>query len=305
MNRCKAACFCFLVAVVQLLGCQGLKDWQNDCSSRSCIQRVFEELDTSVNEGKGYKDYINSDGFPTGALLAWSESYLTQAYAEIFRATGDEGYLDKLYDHINSVIRNRDDFRGQLDYKGDLVPAWGTDRYTRDKAWIHFVVHTGMITYPMLEFVQLIREHGIEKLKDEAEAILARVRESVDYHDGQWIVQETGFGLYTYPEDYYRKPNYVIPLDQQAAMGRSLVLLWRLTGEEMYEMYYEKARDIALAVKASLQQSNVDGYVWGVEIGPLSDRNRVADISHSTLTVDFIRLAYEAGLVFNTNDMYQ
>ncbi len=302
MSLRKAMFSLFFFVAVQLLGCQGIERQENDCSSLVCLQQVFQELDTSVNEGGGYKDYINSDGFPTGALLAWSQSYLMQAYAEMFRATGDEGYLSKLYDHINSVIRNRDDFRGKLDYKGDLVPAWGTDRYTRDKAWIHFVVHTGMIIYPMLEFVQLIREHGIKTLKDAAEAVLARVRESADYHDGQWVIviQETGFGLYTYPEDYYRKSNYVVPLSQQAAIGRSLILLWRLTGEERY---YEKARDIALAIKGSLQENEFGGYVWGVEIGPLSDRNHVADISHSTITVDFIRLAYEAGLVFNADDI--
>jgi hypothetical protein len=118
-------------------------------------QEVFDDLDQRVNEGRGYKDYLKPDGFPTWALLAWSESYLMQAYAEMFRATGGRRYLDKLYDHINSVIYNRDDIRGQVDYKDELVPALRTDRYTKDKAWMHFAAHTGMITYPRLEFVQL------------------------------------------------------------------------------------------------------------------------------------------------------
>ena len=33
--------------------------------------------------------------------------------------------LTSFYDLIDSVMRNRDDFRGRVDYKGDLVPAWG------------------------------------------------------------------------------------------------------------------------------------------------------------------------------------
>ncbi len=272
-----------------------------ECSvtSLESLQEAFDVLDHAVNEGKGYKDFLNPAGFPTGALLAWSESYLMQAYAEMFRATGDERYLDKLYDHIDSVMRNRDDFRGQVDYKGDLVPAWGTNRYTKGGDWKHFVVHTGMITYPMLEFVQLVREHGIERLSDEAEAILARVKESVDYHDDQWVVQDLGFGVYTFREDYYGKPNYVCPLSQQAAMGRSLVLLWKSTGEEQYR---QKAADIATALRHSFLENEQGAYVWGVHPGPLSDSNPVADVSHSAVTIHFITLAYEAGIEFTAAD---
>ncbi|MEA3431782.1 MAG: hypothetical protein U9R01_03755, partial [candidate division WOR-3 bacterium] len=57
---------------------------------------LFDELDNKVNNGEGYSKYLNIDGFPTGALLAWSESYLMQAYADMYRATGDIKYLDKL-----------------------------------------------------------------------------------------------------------------------------------------------------------------------------------------------------------------
>lgn len=61
------------------------------------LQKVFDTLDYQMKDGSGYKDYLNPDGFPTGALLAWSESYLMQAYAEMFRATGEERYLHKLW----------------------------------------------------------------------------------------------------------------------------------------------------------------------------------------------------------------
>jgi len=173
------------------------------------LKKVFDKLDKRVNEGKGYQDYLNPDGFPTGALLAWSQSYLMQGYAEMFRATGDEYYLDKLFEHVKAVMRNRDDFRGQRNWKGDLVPDWGTDRYRKVGDWKHLVVIAGMITYPMLDFVRLVREYRIERLEEEAEEILSRVKETVDYHNAQWVVQESGFGLYTYDEGYYGISNYV------------------------------------------------------------------------------------------------
>ena len=294
-----------LVALLTLLVLSGgCNKYANEKLNRdfvvSVIRSTFDALDLSVNEGQGYKYYINPDGFPTGALIAWSESYLMQAYAEMFRATRDEYYLDKLHEHIESVMHNRDDIRGQADYNGELVPGWGTNRYTKDGAWMVFAVHTGMITYPMLEFVQLVRQYQIQRLEDKAATILARVRESVDWHDRQWVLQEGGFGLYTYPEDYYRNPNYILPLNQQAAIARSLILLWELTGEKKY---FEKAKDIALAIKGSLKESEFGGYVWGVQIGPLSDTNPIEDISHGTITIDFIRLAYERGVVFTIEDM--
>lgn len=96
-------------------------------ASLQSLREVFDTFDQGVNEERGYKDKLNPDGFPTGTLLGWSESYLMQAYAEMFRATGDERYLNKLSDHVESVTRDRDDFRGQVDHKGELVPAGGTE----------------------------------------------------------------------------------------------------------------------------------------------------------------------------------
>jgi len=110
-----------------------LYDNENEVKSTAYLCSLFDELNNNVNQGKGYSEYLNTDGFPTGALLAWSESYLVQAYANMYRATGDIKYLDKLHDHIESVLSNRDDKIEKKDYKNELVPCWGTDRNTKDR----------------------------------------------------------------------------------------------------------------------------------------------------------------------------
>jgi hypothetical protein len=265
------------------------------------LRTAFDTLDQNVNKGNGYKDNLNSDGFPTGGLLAWSQSYLMQGYAELYRATGDEYYLEKLLDHSESVMKNRDDYKGQTNHSGYLVPAWGTNFFTKVGDWKHFITHTAMIVYPMIELVDLVRKEKVERFYLRAEILLSKICEAVNYHDNQWVLQESGHGLYTYDEGYYGRHNYIIPLSMQATMGRTLLMLWQVTQEDKYR---DKAIDIAFAIKNSMEIDKRDnGYIWGVHVGPLSNDNRVADISHSAITIHFVVLAHEAGIIFDKNDI--
>lgn len=183
---------------------------------RNELIQLFDKLDSKVNNGKGYSEYLNTDGFPTGALLAWSESYLMQGYANMYRATGDEKYLRKLHSHIQSVLSNRDDKSGQTNYRDELACTWGTDRYTKNGEWMNFLVCTGMITYPMLDFVLLTRNFNIEEYFDAADEILREAEQSIKYHDNEWKGS-----YYVYPDDFYEK-DYIVPINQQAVIGREV-----------------------------------------------------------------------------------
>lgn len=256
---------------------------------------LFDELDDRVNKGKGYSEYLNTGGFPTGALLAWSESYLMQSYVTMYRATGDVKYLNKLHNHIESVLANRDDKTGQRDYKNELVPNWGTDRYTQKGEWLHFAAHTGMITFPIIEFVHMIRELGIEKDFVMSDIILQQVKQSIEYHNKEWKNN-----YYVYPEDFYDKENMPLPLSQQAAIARSLLFLYELTGEEKY---LNKVSLIAELIKDSLQDNGSGGYIVGTFSGKITNKNKVVDISHATTVIHFAYLAYCNDIIFNKQDM--
>lgn len=78
---------------------------------------AFDKLDQSVNNGNGYKS-------GNAGNIAWGESYILIAYVEMFRATGDTRYLDKLVDHADHVLAQRDDRRGFKDYSGRSRAAW-------------------------------------------------------------------------------------------------------------------------------------------------------------------------------------
>lgn len=264
---------------------------------RNALIQLFDELDQKVNNGKGYSDYLNTDGFPTGALLAWSESYLMQAYANMYRATGNMKYMDKLYDHIQSVLANRDDKIGKKNYRNEFAPTWGTNRYTNGKEWMNFAVHTGMITYPMLEFAQIVKDFHIEKYFDVTDEILKEVEKSVKYHDKEWRVE-----YYVYPEDFYQK-DYILPVSQQSAMGRSLILLYILTAKEECK---NKVFSLAEFIKGkSVIEHDSGGYLLrGVFLpGKTTPEDKIVDISHATLIIHFAYLAYNNSIIFDEEDM--
>jgi hypothetical protein len=216
----------------------------------------------------------------------------------MYRATGNIKYLDKLHQHIQSVLSNRDDKIGQSNYRNELAPTWGTDRYTKNKERMNYLVHTGLITYPMLDFTELIRKSNIVKYFDAADEILREAEQSVKYHDNEWRKDH-----YVYPEDFYDK-DYIIPINQQAALGNSLVLLSKLTGKQEY---MEKAMSLAKFIKdTSVQKhNNAEGYVLKDTFmpGKVKPDDKIVDISHAALTIHFAYLAYDNGIEFDRKDM--
>lgn len=94
------------------------------CTGSGCradySREDFDKADAAFNDGNGFKNEL-------GDKLAWGESYVMLSYVEMYRATRDTHYLDKLVDHADHVLANRDDNRGFRDYSGRSRPAWSVD----------------------------------------------------------------------------------------------------------------------------------------------------------------------------------
>lgn len=89
---------------------------------------AFDELDLAFNDGHGYRDETNDkDSSGLSGKLAWGEAYVLQAYALMYEAHGDTHYLDKMVDHLDRVLANRDSERGVSDHAGHSHPAWRAD----------------------------------------------------------------------------------------------------------------------------------------------------------------------------------
>lgn len=58
--------------------------------------------------------------------IAWGASYEMDAFLEMYRATGDESFLDDFVQLAEPVVAARADVVGQRDWKGDLRRGWLT-----------------------------------------------------------------------------------------------------------------------------------------------------------------------------------
>jgi hypothetical protein len=211
-----------------------------------------------------------------GATIAWGRSYALMAYVAMFRATGDTVYLERLLDEGRAIAALRDDRRKPplVDaFRGRAMPAWSTGRYSGGKrrTW---AVHTGMITAPVLEGLWLSKERDARLLKD--------MREAVDAHADEWRDGKEGEG--------HLGP---LPYNQQNALGRSYVWLYRLTGEEEYR---RRAKALLRYFKNRLRRDG-GAYVWSY-----SGDAGFEDVSHAAINVDFACLGASCGWVFDARD---
>jgi hypothetical protein len=263
----------------------------------------FDELDAAgPNGGDWYKDATNEEG-----TLAWGESYVMMAYAQMYETTRERRYLDRLAEHADGVIAQRDDARGVADYTGTANPCWQATRYsTQPMCW---AVHSGMLTFPMAMFAAYVAERGElaaaatydgSSYAEKAASILAAVVETYDFHEPAWRDEGSSSGTYVFPPDasFYEYAGDEMPLNQMNAMGNTALALWLATGEESYR---GRAERLANHLAANLTTGSGNTYLWNYWGGAYAAPGE--DISHAAISVGFAALCARSGVVFTAADM--
>jgi hypothetical protein len=87
-------------------------------ADRATWRARFDRLDASINGGAGYAASADSGD------LAWSESYLLNAYVSMFQVTGDTAYLDRLVAQADRMLASA------ADPDGDGFRGWSTFTYS-------------------------------------------------------------------------------------------------------------------------------------------------------------------------------
>lgn len=258
---------------------------------------AYEDAYDNVAEGDWYIGETNDE-----AVLAWGESYVMMSLAAMYRATGDRMYLDRLARHIDGVLEQRDDARGVTDYRGVAAACWQTTAY-QDEPYC-YVVHSGMLIYPMAEFYLLVQDSGLagvaaganETYADKAERFLAAAEESVAAHEDQW--DPAGFYRFRADANFLNYAGEDLPFNQSHAMGRALLRLHEATGDASY---LAKATAMAQWFRGQMSEGQSGELLWNYWGGAYQANGE--DISHAAINVDFAALAAEYGVVFSEADV--
>ena len=295
------------------------------------VAAVFGEPPQSARERYDlvYPHFLNSSTAPQAnedATYAWGASYGMLADVSVYAATRDTVYLDRALDKMANVLANRDDRRGVVDYRGVSMAAWRDIHYqlpagvtykfgdpNNDKYAYCYVVHSGMITYPMAALAELILNAKVaggykgQSYQDWGNYLIARTRETIAAHDDQWTDYGADEGYYHFRDvpsnfSWYANRNRDIPFNQSHALGETLLILYRLTGEDQY---LHKALRLATRFKRSLAVGPAGAYIWlyWETPGVYTVTGTTEDISHGAINIDCARLAYETGVVFDKHDM--
>lgn len=252
----------------------------------------------TADEIEAFKKNVNPNVMSqlnTEGALAWGESYILMSLIDAYKASEDRGILDLFVTHADAVLANRDDARGVTDeIRGRVMPGWGSTNYT-DGKWHVWLVHTGMITYPMAAFARIVRDdsalHGAYKAK--ADHYLAKTVEAVDAFDAEWV-ETRREGYYTAAAG--EEKGRAMAFNQMLALGRAHIELW-LAGSG--EKHLTRARRMARWFKSHLKKGRDDTYYW--TYGSKSDR--AEDLTHGAIDVDFACLAYRHEIEFTREDL--
>jgi hypothetical protein len=261
----------------------------------------FDEMDRAVNKGEGYSNSTNESG-----ALAWAESYLLEAYLDMYEATRNEKYLASFVRHADRMVLNTDRKRGVNDYKGRSVVGWSSTKYSTNQERIVWLVHTGMITYPLVRFARMAVQDNVSEYLPQARAYTSVAKSALAFFDRNWVYDSaTGTGYYRFSADEPHSTNIPgppmpLPFNQQLAAGRTIILLAILDGSDEYR---GKAEALARHFRDHLKGS--DGpYLWRYWYGKAPDRlNKAEDISHGAIDLGFAVLAYRSGIVFRREDI--
>ncbi len=254
----------------------------------------FSQRYFAIGNGNWYRGEDNST-----ANLAWGESYVMAGLASMARATRSPFWLDQLAWHVDAVLASRDNQLGVSDYRGVSGDCWQNLSYQPASEPYCYVAHSGMLTYPMAEYVRLVQEWGYEnelayddiRFGDKSQSYLEAVQEVVSSHNDQW--DDAGFYRARTDANFLSYAGSDLPFNMSNAMGRTLLNLYRITNDTEY-------LDKVTALANNFRSQITDGQwnYWGNAYTFPGE-----DISHAAINVDFAALCAEQGIVFTDADM--
>lgn len=241
--------------------------------------------------------------------LAWGIAYWMAAYNQMYRNTKDPKYLDANLRCTEAVLSVRDDKKGTKLFTGEIATAWSSDKYAKRGRAV-FGVHTGMLVYPMLDFLLLVKKEPkvLEPKSDRYATIQKEAIEALAWHDKQWRngpADDEGHYIMMNQED--NLDGKVKPGNRLSALGRALWAAWKLTGDKAYK---DRAIRMGWYMKRRFAIGPDGAYYWPYWLPENPPANPVdpktingEDSSHAQLTIAFPLMLAADGKVFTKKDV--
>ena len=273
----------------------------------------FEEYATPAKFDELYLGKMHTSGgvqHNDNGGLAWGMSYNMMALNLMYQATNDTKYLDDTLNCIRVVMNARDTVRGKTLWTGRTVPAWGCDKYAESGRAV-FAVHTGIICFPILDFLSFAKENAAyrDKMGKEYDEIQTAMMDALAVHDRQWTDGPGKDEGYYVGMDQEKACNgKPLPGNRLSAMGMALWNSWKLTGNTTH-------RDRAVAVGHYMRNRvyttpDDSAFFWSywlpVEaVGERKQREEVngEDSSHGSLSMWLLLKLGREGQVLTSDDM--
>ncbi|MDC0534659.1 hypothetical protein OAO18_02495 [Francisellaceae bacterium] len=256
-----------MVSIIILLLCQAQAFAFNDKKVMDMYEEVLQNA-PSIEEVS--KLSVNN--------LAWYESYWLQSYINMFLATKDYRYFILASRNVKVVMKH---------LEKEEFNAFQSGEFSKGKK--KYVVMGGMILLPILQYLDLLRSNRILFYLnlDKFHSHILIVKELVSAFDEYWHEDKAeGVG-------WYLQPSFGgnIVFNQQNVLGSVFVLLWRLTGNNLYK---KRATYLAGYFKKQMKikQKRLD---WAISTLSVFQGE---DISHAALNVQFIVLSFQNNIVF-------
>ena len=249
-------------------------------------------------------------------VYAWGEAHLLYAYMVQYEATGERRYLETLAKRIRVMLDLRDSLHGKRDeVRGCIMPSWGSVYFSQNTPYAGkrtcWLVHAGMILYPMARFAREVR--GSAELKERfgelALEIIVVADEILQAYEPYWREQEsfTGDGF----EGWYCEPilgiDRPMPMNQMNAWGRGMLEVDLAIREPLWQEHVESlARFFRNRIVFSVDGSCVWSYWPGgdFKVSGCDGRGiKGEDFSHAAINGDFALACCRAGVVFSESDI--
>ena len=278
--------------------------------SKQQLWQRFERMDSEFRRGDGYSKLTNENG-----SLAWGQSYLSEAYLDMYETTKNPKYLEKFVIQTDRVIANTDKNRNLEDYRGRLVVGWRATKYSPSNLRVIHLVHNGMITYPMVKFALMVKNGiNLDKFQDKASAYVQFTEESLSVFDEDWMFNENTEVWYyqfrvreqpvgTLFSAKYQEILMPLPFNQQLAAARASLYLCQIQGNE--SNFCPKATALAKHFRNRVRQDSKGFYVWDYWYGEALDKfyRTREDVSHGGIDIDFAILSHRNSTVFEETDI--